>query len=170
MPLVRMLDVGDASVDLADLGGAVERNADVGVHLTARVDLAHPVVAIRVDAKAGERIDEDLRVVAGVGRMAVVALVGNVCERAAHLALDSVGAQQRLGVHGIHVVNAVQVGRLDAIGPKRTGNDVEDDGAAEATDVDRAGRCFRVVDDLRTADGGRQLVGPVHRRRGPRRS
>ena len=61
-----MLDVRDAAVDLADERGLVERRPDERVHVAGRVDVAHPVVAVRVDAEAGERVDEDLGVVAGV--------------------------------------------------------------------------------------------------------
>ena len=95
--------------------------------------------------------------------MAVVDLVGNARERAAHLALDGVGRQQRLRIHGIHVVDAVQVRRDDAVGPQCADDDIEDDRPAQAADVDGPGRRLRVVDDLGTADGRRQLVGPIHR-------
>ena len=53
-------------------------------------------------------------VVAGVRGVAVAGLVGDVGERPAHLALDRVGRQERLGVHRVEVVDAVEERRLDA--------------------------------------------------------
>ena len=41
-------------------------------------------------------------------------------------------------------------------------DDVEDDRAAQAPDMDRPGRRLGVVDDLRAADPGRELVSPIH--------
>ena len=160
--VVGVLDVGDPAVDVADDGGALERRADERVHLPGRVDVAHPVVAVRVDAEAGEGVDEDAREVAGVARVAVARRVRDVGEGAAHLALDRVGAQERLGVHGVEVVDAVEQRRLEAARAERPGDHVEDDGAAQAADVDGAARGLRVVDDLRPADGRRQLISPVH--------
>ena len=68
---VGMLDVGDPTVDVADERGAVQRGPEVRVHRPGRVDVAHPVVAVGVDAEAGERIDEDAREVARIRRVAV---------------------------------------------------------------------------------------------------
>ena len=76
--------------------------------------LAHPVVAVREDAEPGERVDEALGVVARVRRVPVALLVRDVRERAAHLALDGVGGQERLGVHRVEVVDPVQERGLDA--------------------------------------------------------
>ncbi len=115
-----------------------------------------------MDAEAGEDVDEDLSVVARVGRVAVARLVGDLRERAAHLALDRIRGQQRLRVHGVHVVHAVQEGRRDAAFAQRPRDDVEDDGAAEAADVDRPRGRLGVVDDLRPVNRGGKLVGPVH--------
>ena len=56
---------------------------------------------------------KSLGVVAGVRRVAVAGLVGDVGERPAHLALDRVGGQERLGVHRVEVVDAVQERRLE---------------------------------------------------------
>ena len=67
-----------------------------------------------MDAEARERVDEDLGVVAGVRRVAVALLVGDVGQRAAHLVLDRVGRQERLGVHRVEVVDAVQELGLEA--------------------------------------------------------
>ena len=61
-----MLDVGDPPVDLADQGRPVQRRPDERIHLPGGIDVTHPVVAIRVDAKAFERVDERLRVMARV--------------------------------------------------------------------------------------------------------
>ena len=66
-----------------------------------------------MDAETGEDVDEDAREVAGVARVAVAGRVGHVGERPAHLALDGVGRQERLGVHRVQVVDAVQQRRLD---------------------------------------------------------
>ena len=101
--------------------------------------------------------------VARVARVAVARRVGHVRQRAAHLALDRVGRQERLGVHRVQVVDAVEQRRLEAVGAQGAGDDVEDDRAAQAADVDRPRRRLGVVDDLRAlADPGREFVRPVH--------
>ena len=107
-------------------------------------------------------VDEGLGVVAGVRRVAVAGLVGDVGQRAPHLVVDRVGRQERLGVHRVHVVDAVEERRRQAAIAQGAGDDVEDHGAAQAADVDGAGRRLRVVDDLRSLDRCRQLVRPVH--------
>ena len=71
--------------------------------------------------------------------------------------------QERLGVHGVHVVDAVEERRGDLPVAKRAADDVEDYRAAKAADVHRPGRRLGVVDDLRPVNRGGQLVGPVHR-------
>ena len=129
-PRVGVLDVRDAPVDLADQRGPIEGRPDEAVHLPRRVDVAHPVVTVGSDPEAVEEVDEDLGVVPGVRRVAVVDLVRDVGQRRPHVALDGIGRQQRLGVHRIHVVDAVQVGRLDAAGAEGPGDDVQDDRAA----------------------------------------
>jgi len=154
--------VRDAPVHLADHGGAIERDADVRVHVASGVVLAHPVVAVGADAEPRKRVDEDLRVVARVRGVPVVGLVGNVGERASHLAFDRVGRQQRLGIHRVQVIHPVQERGVVPGGAQRARDHVEDHGAAEAADVDRPRRGLRIVDDLRTGDPGRQLVGPLH--------
>ena len=53
-------------------------------------------------------------VVPRVRGVAVAGLVRDVGERAAHLALDGVGRQERLGVHRVQVVDAVEERRLEA--------------------------------------------------------
>jgi len=58
--------------------------------------------------------NEDLGVVARVRGMAVADLVGHPGERTAHLALHGVGRQERLGIHRVHVVDAVQQRRRHA--------------------------------------------------------
>ena len=141
----------------------VEGGADVRVHLPGRVDVAHPVVAVGLDAEAREGVDEDPREVSGVRGVAIAGRVGHVGERTAHLALDRIRRQQRLRVHRVQVVDAVQELRLEAAGAQRPGDHVEDDRPAEAADVDGPGRRLRVVDDLRSLDTRRQLVSPVHR-------
>ena len=70
--------------------------------------------------------------VAGVARVAVAGRVGDVGQRPAHLALDGVGRQERLGVHRVEVVDAVEERRLDAVGAQGAGDDVEDDRPAQA--------------------------------------
>jgi hypothetical protein len=50
----------------------------------------------------------DLGMVPGVGGMAVAGLVRDVGQRPAHLALDGVRGQERLGVHRVEVVDAVE--------------------------------------------------------------
>ncbi len=161
-PVLGVLDVGNAAVDVPHDGGTVERRADERVHLPRGVDVAHPVVAVRVDAEAREHVDERLRVVACVGGVAVARLIGNVRQRHAHVAVDRIGRQQRLGVHGVEVVHAVQERGLETACPQRARDDVEDDRSAEAADMHRSRRRLGVVDDLRTLNARRQLVGPIH--------
>ena len=117
-----------------------------------------------MDAETRERVDEGLRVVPRIGSVAVAGLVGDVRERTAHLALDRVGRQERLGVHRVEVVDPVEQRRLDAVGPEGARDGVEDDRAAQAADMDGARRRLRVVDDLRArvTDPLSELVGPVH--------
>ena len=117
-----------------------------------------------MDAEPGERVDEDAGEVAGVRGVAVAGGIGHVGERPAHLALDGVGRQERLGVHRVEVIDAVEERRLDAVGAQRAGDRVEDDRSAERPDVHRARRCLGVVDDLGTAvaDPSREFVRPVH--------
>ncbi len=162
VPDLGMLDVGHAPVDLTDQRSAIEREPDVWVHRARRVDVAHPVIAVGLDPETGEHVDEDPREMAGVAGVAITGRVGDVGERPAHLAIDGVGRQQRLGVHRVHVIDAIQQRRLQAVGAQSPGDDVEDDRPAQAADVDRPGRRLRVVDDLRAADPGRELVRPVH--------
>ena len=99
--------------------------------------------------------------------MAVAGLVGDVGERAAHLALDRVGRQERLGVHRVEVVDAVEERRLDArcarrarvmtsrmTGPRRLPTWTVPDGVFES--LTTCGPLTR----------RRELVGPVHVRPG----
>ena len=154
-------------VDLAHGRCLVEGGPDERVHLSGRVVLGHPVVAVREDAEAGEGVDEALRVVPGVRGVPVVLLVRDVGERAAHLALDGVGGQEGLGVHRVEVIDAVEQRRLVPGRAQGAGDDIEDDRPAQAPDVDRPRRRLRIVDDLRPGDPGRQLVGPLHPRAKP---
>src|SRR5450756_203972 len=73
------------------------------------------------------------------------------------------GGQERLGIHRVHVVDAVEERRRHAAVAQCPGDDVEDDRATETPDVNRPGGSLRVVDELRPVNGGGQLVGPVHR-------
>ena len=82
-----------------------------------------------MDAEAREDVDEDPRVVPGVGRVAVGDLVGDVGERSAHLGRDGVGRQEGLRVHRVEVVDAVQERRLDPVRAQRADDRVEDDRA-----------------------------------------
>jgi hypothetical protein len=161
MPRVRVLDVRDAAVDLADLGGLVERGPDVRVHLARRVDVAHPVVALGMDAEHGERVDEVPGKVAGVGRVAVADRVRDLEERPAHLALDGVRRQERLGVHRVVVVDAVEELGLEAARAQGAPDRVEDDRPPEAAEMDGPRRRLRVVDDLGPAGAGSEFVSPI---------
>ena len=156
------MDVRDPRVDVAHDLGPVERRPDERVHLARRVDVAHPEVAIGSDPELLEGVDEESGEVPGVARVAVAGRVRDVGERATHLAIDRVGRQQRLGVHRIHVVDAVEVRRLDAVRPQGARDRVDDHGAAQAADVDRPRGRLRIVDDLRPADARGKFVGPVH--------
>jgi hypothetical protein len=156
-------DVRDALVHLPDHGRAIQRGADVRIHVARGVVLAHPVVAIRVDAEAGEDVDEALRVVARVRGVAVGLLVGDVGEGAAHRLVHRVGRQERLGVHRVEVIDAVQERGLAPGGAQRPGDHVEDDRPAQAADVHGSGRRLGVVDDLRSGDPRGQLVRPDRR-------
>ena len=160
MPVGRMLDLGHALVDRAHSFGPIERNPDVRIDLARRIQLAHPVVAVGPDAEAGKRVDEGLGVVARVRGVAVAGLVGDMGQRPAHLVLDRVGGQERLGVHRIKVVDPVQQGGGGPAGAQRPGDHVEDHRPAQAADVD--GARGAVVDDLRPDDRGGQLVRPIH--------
>ena len=157
-----MLDVGDPPVQVANDLGSIERRADVAVHRPGRVDVAHPVVAVRVDAEVGEEVDEDLGVVAGIRGVAVRHLVRDVRKRDAHVAIDGIRGQQGLGIHRIEVVDAVQECRLVTGGSQGPGDHVEDHRPAQAPDVDRPRGCLGVVDDLWPRDARGQLVRPVH--------
>ncbi len=116
-----------------------------------------------MDAQPGEQVDEDLGVMAGVRGVAVADLVGDVGQRLAHLGRDRVRGQERLGVHRVEVVDAVQQGRRDIVGAQRARDRVEDDRPAQRSDVDRPRRGLRVIDDLgaRVADPQREFVRPV---------
>jgi len=155
-------DVRHSPVDLADERGAIEGEADERVDRTGRVDVAHPVVTIRVDAETRERVNELAGEMSRVARMAVASRIRDVRQRAAHLAIDCVRGQQRLGIHGIHVVDAVEQRRLDSIGPEGAGDHVEDHRSAQAADVHRPGRRLRIVDDLGSDSLPRELVSPIH--------
>ena len=96
-----------------------------------------------------EGVDEEPGEVPGVGRVAVAGRVRDLGQRPAHLALDGVGRQQRLGVHRVVVVDAVEELVVEAARAQGAADGVEDDGAAEAAEVDGPRRRLRVVDDLR---------------------
>ena len=98
----------------------------------------------------------------GIGRVPVGLLVRDSRERDTHVAVDGVGRQEGLGVHGIHVVDAVEVAGLGAVRPERPNDDVEDDGPPKAAHVDGPGRRLRIVDDLRSAVRRRKFIRPVH--------
>src|SRR6478736_5176152 len=70
--------------------------------------------------------------------------------------------QERLCVHRVEIVDAVEERGLDTARTERAGDHVEDDGAAEAADVDGPGRRLRVVDDLRAIHARCELIRPVH--------
>jgi hypothetical protein len=161
MPRIRVLDVGDPPIDLANDGGLVQGGPDERVHLASRIDVAHPVIAIRPDPKPVEGINENLGVVASVRGVAIRLLVRNVRERLAHRVGDSVRRQERLGVHRIHVVDAVEIRDLKPARPHRANDDVEENGTTQAADVDSPRRRLRVVDDLRPADALCEFVSPV---------
>ena len=99
---------------------------------------------------------------AGVRGVAVVRRVRDMRERHAKGAFHRVTTQHGLSVHGIEVVDPVQDRRLQATIAERAGDDVEGHRAAQRTDVDGAGGCLAVADDLRARDARRELVSPVH--------
>src|SRR4029077_4668197 len=66
VPRIRVLDIGDASIDLADGCRPVEGDPDEPVHRAGGIDVAHPVIPIRMDPESREEVDEDLGVVPGV--------------------------------------------------------------------------------------------------------
>jgi hypothetical protein len=115
-----------------------------------------------VHAEVREQVDEDLGVVAGVGVVPVGLLVRDVREGPPHLAIDRIGREERLGIHRVEVVDAVQERGRVAGGAQRADDHVEDDRAAEAPHVDGPGRGLGVVDDLRSGDLCRELVSPFH--------
>ena len=69
--------------------------------------------------------------------MAVAGLIGDVCERPAHLVLDRVGRQKRLGVHRVEIIDPVEQRRIDLVRTKSARDRIKDDGAAEAPDMHR---------------------------------
>ena len=103
--------------------------------------------------------------VARVVRVAVAGRGGHVGQRHAHVALDRVGRQQRLGVHRVEVVDAVEERRLVPLarsaramasrttGPRRLPTWTVPDGVFES--LTTCGPLTR----------GRELVRPVHARR-----
>ncbi len=157
-----MVHVRHARVDVTHERRAVERRPDVGIEVAGRVDVRHPVVAVGSDAEAIERVDEELCEVARVARVAVTDGIGDVGERPAHLPVDCVGREQGLRIHGVHVVDAVEVRRLEPGRAQRPDDDVEDHRPAQAADVHRPRRRLRVVDDLRARDACRELIRPIH--------
>ena len=94
--------------------------------------------------------------------MAIAVGIRHVGQRAAHLALDGIWAQERLGIHRVKVVHAVEERGLEPAGAQGAGDDIQDDRAAKAADVDRPRWGLGVIDDLRSLDACRQLVSPVH--------
>src|SRR5439155_6629924 len=90
MPGLRMLDIGDSPVNLANEAGPIKRQPDERIQRSGGVDVAHPVVPIRVDPQARKRIDEEAREMARVARVAIADRVRHVRQWSAHLALDRV--------------------------------------------------------------------------------
>jgi hypothetical protein len=118
------------AVDLADLR-ADRAPSGCTDPSPGRVDVAHPVVALGLDAEPANvsmkmpakwRAYERGSRRPGPGRG----------QRPAHLALDGVGRQERLGVHRVEVVDAVEERGLEAARAQRAGDRVEDDRPAEA--------------------------------------
>ena len=107
-PAARSLDMADSKVDVADPIGPVQGELDVRIHSTGRVQFADPV-ELGLDAERLEGPKEDLAdEMAGVVGGAAALGRGHARERGAHVAIDRVGRQLGLGVHGVHVVDAVE--------------------------------------------------------------
>ena len=166
VPRVGVLDVGHAPVDVADERSAVQRRPDERVHLPGRVDVAHPVVAVGVDAEPGERVDEGLRRWwRAYDAWQSPTWSGTWASGRPISWSTASGVRQRLGVHRVEVVHAVEQRRRDVVRAQRAGDRVEDDRPPKAADVDRPRGRLGVVDDLRTrvTDPQRELVGPILR-------
>ena len=147
-PAAIALDVTDAQVDGSHSIGSIQRELDIGIHPAGRVQLADPV-ELGLDTERLERAEEDLaHEMAGVVGRAAAFRGRDAAQRCAHVALDGVGGQQRLRVHGVHVVHAVEKGGIDAGLPQRPIDRIVEDDPSQAADVDRARRRLRIVDDL----------------------
>ena len=107
-PARRSFDATHLAIDVADLLRSFQGAADVSVHFSAGVHLAHPVVAVGGDPELLKGVDEEAREVAGVRGVAVVRRVRDVRERHAKGAFHRVTTQHGLSVHGIEVVDPVQ--------------------------------------------------------------
>ena len=75
-------------------------------------------------------------------------------EWSAHVAVDRVGRQQCLGVHGVHVVDAVQEPCLQPGAEQGPVDRIVKDDAAQRANMNRPRGRFRVVDYLGSRDGG----------------
>ena len=85
-----------------------------------------------------------------------------MCEWYAHVALHSVGGEECLRIHRIHVFNAVAELYGDAAVAQGAGNSVMHDWSAEGANVHRARWGLGVVDDLGPGDACGEFICPIH--------
>ncbi len=127
----------DPPVDVDHERGTLQGQPQVWVDRAGGVQIAHPV-QLGMDAESVERGEvrahEGPRVVRSGGRL--VGRRGHTHEWRAHVAVDRVARQQRLVVHRVHVVDAVEESRVDTTLAQRPPDRVVDDRAAQAADMD----------------------------------
>ena len=129
--------MADAHVDRPHQIGSVEGELYVRIHSAGVVQLGDPV-ELGPDAEWFERLEEDRahEVASVVGRGAAF-WCRHTREWRSHVAVDRVRGQQRLRVHGVHVVDAVQEARLPAGAQQSPIDRIVKDDAAQGADVDR---------------------------------
>jgi hypothetical protein len=125
------------AVDVEDHVRVVEGASHVRVHRARRVLLAHPV-QLGVNAEVGEGLQEERREMARVVWMGTALRGRDVSQRDAHVLLDGIGRQQRLGVHRVEILYPVAELYLAAMPGDRPANGVMEHDAAQAAHMDRA--------------------------------
>ena len=152
----------DPAVDLANPIGSVQRELDVRIHPARGVELADPV-ELRGDTERLEGPEEDLPYeVPGVVGRAATFRRGHAGKWRTHVAVDGIGCELGLGVHRVHVVDAVEERRGHTRCLQRAMDGVVEYDPTQRSDMDRPRRGFGIVDDLRSADGSGEFVGPIH--------
>ena len=146
-PMVGSPGTADVLVDGADLVGVAQDGIDGLVEVAAPVDVPHAV-----DAGADAEFVEDVKEFADVmiGHVGGVRAVrgGDVAERFAHVLTGAVGGVGGKAVHGVVVVDAVDIDAGDAPALEGAIDGVMDEDAAQGAHVYASGGGFGIVDDL----------------------